>query len=83
MRGENASGNAKAQHEGVLRRSDMEEAEELEAEAVVIGGGLVLIAVLKDLSQMAKGSCSYFQRSSLERSETGVLNQVGSVSAAA
>jgi hypothetical protein len=49
MRSENATGNAKAQHEGVLRGCDVEEAEVFEAETIVVGGRLVLVAVLKDL----------------------------------
>ena len=55
MRSENAAGDAKAEHEGVLGGSDVEEAEVLEAETVVVGGRLVLVAVLKDLVPDGEG----------------------------
>jgi len=49
MRRENSSRNAKTKHEGVLRWRYVEEPEILEAKTVIVGRGLVLTAVLKNL----------------------------------
>jgi hypothetical protein len=46
---ENATGDAQAEHEGVLRRGDVEEAKILDAEAVFLGWRLVVVGVLKEL----------------------------------
>ncbi len=46
---ENATGDADAKHEGILRRGDVEEAKVLNAETVFLGGWLILVGVLKEL----------------------------------
>src|SRR5215469_4775560 len=48
MRGKDAAGDAKAEHEGVLSGGDVEEAMVLEAKAIVFRGRRVAIAVLED-----------------------------------
>src|SRR6266851_88306 len=73
MGGEDAAGYAEAEHEGVLRGGDVEEAVELEAEEVVRGGSLVfagvrdefvpdvegVLVVLPALFTAAKKPCRY------------------------
>ena len=49
VRAEDAAGNAQAQHEGVLRGSDVEETVELEAEEIVGRGSLVFVGVRDEL----------------------------------
>src|SRR5882757_5500734 len=49
MRGEDASGDAEAEHEGVLCGGDVEETVILDAEAIVFSGRLVFVRILEEL----------------------------------
>ncbi len=55
MGGEYAAGYAEAEHEGVLRGGDVEEAVELEAEEVVRGGSLVFAGVCEEFVPDVEG----------------------------
>jgi hypothetical protein len=47
VRSQDAAGNSKAEHEGVLRWSNVKEAEIFETETIVLGRGLIFVGVLK------------------------------------
>jgi hypothetical protein len=48
VRSEDAAGNSKAEHEGVLRGSNVKQTEIFETETIVLGWRLILIGVLKE-----------------------------------
>lgn len=84
MRGEDGAGNAEAEHEGVLRGGDVEEAVKLEAKEIVWRGGFVFVCVREKLVPDVEGVLFVFPTLLFaeigdEGSEVGLLRDCGLV----